>query len=69
MKTAKQRLQYGIDVRTKFYNTYTDVNVNWEKENTVCLVKIALSSNTYRMILGKIENNNTVTFKEHISIY
>ena len=69
MKTAKQRLQYGIDVRTKFYNTYTDVNVNWGKENTVCLVRIALSSNTYRMILGKVENNNTVTFKERISIY
>lgn len=69
MKTAKQRLQYGIDVRTKFYNTYTDVNVNWEKDNTACLVRIALSSNTFRMILGRVENNNTVTFKEHISIY
>ena len=69
MKTARQRLQYGIDVRTKFYNTYTDVNINWTDDNTTCLVRVTLSSNTYRMILGKVENNNTVTFKEHISIY
>lgn len=68
MKTAKDRLMFGIEARTKFF-TYTDVNINWEKENTVCLVRIALSSNTYRMILGRVENNNTVTFKEHISIY
>lgn len=68
MKTAKQRLQFGIDSRIKYFS-YTSVNVNWEKDNTVCLVKIALSSNTFRMILGKVENNNTVTFKEHISIY
>ena len=69
MKTAKQRLQYGIDVRTKFYNTYTDVNINWEKDNTACLVKIALSSNTDRMIIGKVNNDNTVTFNESIIAY
>ena len=69
MKTANDRLMFGIEARTKFYNIYTDVNINWEKDNTVCLVRIALSSNTDRMIIGKVNNDNTVTFKESIIAY
>ncbi len=68
MKTAKQRLQYGIDVRTKFY-TYTNVTVKWNTDTTYCIVKIAISSNTDRMIIGKVNNDNTVTFNESIIAY
>ena len=68
MKTAKDRLIFGIKARTEFFE-YTQVVTAWNRDFTACVARIALSSNTERVITGKVEHDNKVTFKESIIAY